>query len=37
MIFDFTCVAHTIALVPILGKPLSMSYMAVIDAHYAFE
>lgn len=37
MIFDFTCVAHAIALLPFIGRPLSLVYMGIIDAHYAFE
>jgi len=37
MIFDFTLVAHLIALIPIIGTPVSLAYMGIIDAHYAFE
>lgn len=37
MISDFTLVSHVIAWIPIIGRPLALAYMCIIDAFYAFE
>lgn len=37
LIIDFTIVSKVIGLLPLLGRPLAMGYMCVIDSYYFFE
>jgi hypothetical protein len=37
LISDFTLVNQSLAFIPIIGRPLSVCYMSIIDAFYAFE
>lgn len=37
LIGDFTLVSRSIALIPFIGKPIALSYMALVNAYYAYE
>lgn len=37
LIIDFTFVSKVIGLVPLIGRPLAMGYMCIIDSYYFFE
>lgn len=37
LIIDFTFVSKVIGLVPLVGRPLAMGYMCIIDSYYFFE
>jgi etoposide-induced 2.4 mRNA len=37
MIGDFTIVSRILTLIPIIGRPLSIAYMCIINAYYCFE
>ncbi|EKD02139.1 hypothetical protein A1Q2_03501 [Trichosporon asahii var. asahii CBS 8904] len=37
LIGDFTLVSRSIALVPIVGRPIALAYMALVNAYYAYE
>lgn len=37
LIADFTLVARTVALVPYVGRLLSIWYICLINAYYAYE
>jgi hypothetical protein len=37
LIADFTLVGRTIALVPVLGVPIGLAYMSLINCYYPYE
>lgn len=37
LISDFTLVVRAISLVPVLGRPLALTYMCMINSYYFWE
>lgn len=37
LIGDFTLVSRSLALIPLIGRPLALAYMTLVNAYYAYE